>query len=196
MFVAMPTAIPDDPLTSRRAVVVRPVVDRVLVDVAQQLGREAREARLGVAHRRGGVVVDRAEVPLALDERVALREVLREPDERVVDRLVAVRMEVPHHAADDVRALAERPVRLQPRLVHREQHAPVHRLEPVAHVRQRPPHDHAHRVIEVRRLHLLLEPPRLDGPARQLVNAQVKSTPGVKPEPRSFYTSRFVTSRA
>ena len=34
--------------------------------------------------------------------------------------------------------------------------AAMHRLETVAHIGQRPTHDHAHRVIEVRRSHLLL----------------------------------------
>ena len=43
------------------------------------------------------------------------------------------------------------------RFVHREQHAPVHRLQAVAHVGQRAPDDHAHRVIEVRPAHLLFE---------------------------------------
>ena len=37
-----------------RAVVVRREVDRVHVEVAQHLGRDPRQARLGVAHRGGG----------------------------------------------------------------------------------------------------------------------------------------------
>ena len=153
-----------------RLVVVGPEVDGVRVDVAEHLGGQAREARLGVPHRRGRVVVDRAEVALRLDERVAHREVLAEAHQRVVDGGVAVRVELAHDVAHHARRLAERPVRLQAGLVHREQHAPVHRLEAVADVRQRPPHDHAHGVIEVRGAHLLLEPARLDVPAGQLVN--------------------------
>ena len=145
-----------------RVVVVGREVDGVRVDVAEHLRGELGQPRLGVPHGGGRIVVDRAEVALAVDQRLAHGEVLREAHERVVDRRVAVRMEVAHHAADDVRALAVGPVGLQPRLVHRVEHAPVHRLEPVAHVRQRPPHDHAHRVVEVRRAHLLLEPAGLD----------------------------------
>ena len=93
------------------------------------------EAALGVAHRRRRVAVDGAEVALAVDERVAQRERLRHPDERVVDRRVAVRVVVAHHVADDARGLARRPVRLQAGLVHRVEHAAVHRLQAVAHVR-------------------------------------------------------------
>ena len=148
-------------------VVVRPEVDRVRVDVAQQLGRDPREPALGVAHRRGGIAVDVPEVALAVDERIAHRERLGEPHERVVDRRVAVRVEALHHLADDARALDALPVRLEAAVVHRVEDAPVHRLEPVAHVGQRARHDHAHRVIEEARAHLLLELARLDAPCAE-----------------------------
>ena len=137
-------------------VVVRAEVDRVGVDVAQHLRRDAREPRLCVSHGRRRVVVERAEVALAVDQRVAHGEVLREPDERVVDRGVSVRVEGPHDLADNAGALPVRAPRLEAAAVHRVQDAAVNGLEAVADVRQRPPHDHAHRVIEVRRAHLLL----------------------------------------
>ena len=162
-----------------RLVVVGSEVDGVGIDVAQHLGGESREPRLGVPHGRGWVVVDRAKVALAVHQRVALGEVLGEADEGVVDRLVAVRMEVAHHAADDVGALAVRPVGLQPRLVHREEHAPVHRLEAVAHIGERAADDHAYGVIEVRRPHLLLEPARLDAAAGECVHrSHLATRPG------------------
>ena len=134
-----------------RLVVVGAEVDGVGVDVAQHLGRQPGEPGLRVAHRGGGVVVDRAEVALAVDQRVAQRELLRHPDQRVVDRRVAVRVVLTHHLADDERALAVRPGRLQRQVVHRVEHAAVDRLEAVADVGQRPADDHAHRVIEIRR---------------------------------------------
>ncbi|GIH13231.1 hypothetical protein Raf01_14030 [Rugosimonospora africana] len=40
----------------------------------------------------------------------------------------------------------------------------MYRLEPVPYVRQRPPDDHAHRVVEVGALHLDFEADRLDAP--------------------------------
>ena len=89
-----------------RAVVVLDEIDRLLVDVGQQLGRDRGHPRLGVAHGGRRVAVDRAEVALAVDQRVAQREVLREADERVVERHVAVRVVLAHHLADDGRALA------------------------------------------------------------------------------------------
>ena len=149
-------------------VVVRAEVDGVGVDVAEHLGRERAEARLGVPHRGCGVPVDRAEVALAVDQRVAQREVLRHPDERVVDGGVAVRVVLAHHLADDEGALPVRPVRLQAEVVHRVEDAAVHRLQAVADVGQRPAHDHAHRVVEVARAHLLLELAGLDVPGQRL----------------------------
>src|SRR5256885_4024313 len=40
-------------------------------------------------------------------------------------------------------------------LVHGEQHAPMHRLETISRIGQRPAHDHAHCVIEIAATHLL-----------------------------------------
>ena len=103
------------------AVVVVDQVDGVLVDVGQHLGGDGRQARLGVAHGGGAVAVDRAEVALAVHERVAHREVLGEADQGVVDRLVAVRVVLAHHLADDRGALAVRAGRRQAQVVHREE---------------------------------------------------------------------------
>ena len=150
-----------------RLVVVRLEVDGVGVDVAQHLGGEARQPALGVAHRGRRVAVERAEVALTVDERVAQRERLRHAHERVVDRRVAVRVVRAHHVADDVRALLVGPVRLHAVLVHAVEHAAVHRLQAVPHVGQRAADDDVHRVVEEARAHLLLELTLLDPPARR-----------------------------
>ena len=138
-------------------VVVRREVDRFLVDVREQLVREPRHADLGVAHRRRGVAVDRAEVALAVDQQVAHRERLRHADDRVVDRRVAVRVVLADHVADHAGRLLVGLVPLVAELAHRVQHAAVHRLQAVADIGQGASHDHAHRVIEVRLLHLVFE---------------------------------------
>ncbi len=175
MLVAMPTAIPEEPLMSRfgsfagqdrrlamLAVVVVGEVDRRAVDVGQHLGRDRRQARFGVAHRRRRIAVDRAEVALAVDQRVAHREVLGEADEGVVDRRIAVRVELAHHLADDRRALPEGARGREPHLAHRVEDPAMDRLEPVTDVGQGARHDHAHRVVEVGRPHLVLDADRAD----------------------------------
>jgi len=44
--------------------------------------------------------------------------------------------------------------------MHRVQHAPMHRLQAIAHIRQRSPDDHAHGVIEVGTAHLVFKADR------------------------------------
>ena len=122
-----------------------------------QLGQPA----LGVPHGGGRVVAHRPEIALTVDHRIPQRPRLGHPDHGVVDRGVAVRVIVAHHVADHPGRLHRRPVRPEPGVVHAVQHPAVHRLEPVPDVRQRPGHDHAHRVVDERALHLLLDVDRL-----------------------------------
>ena len=131
-------------------------VDGALVDAREHLGGQQAQPALGVALR-GGRVGRRAEVAVLVDEHVREREVLAEAHQRVVDRGVAVRVEPTHDVADDARALHERAVGPQARVVHRPEDAAVHRLQAVAHVGERAAHDHAHRVVEERRLDLFGE---------------------------------------
>src|SRR5690606_36360308 len=67
------------------AVVVVGEVDRFLVEVGDQLVREPLHADFGVTHCRGGIAVDRAEVALAVDERIAQRKILRHAHDGFVD---------------------------------------------------------------------------------------------------------------
>jgi hypothetical protein len=64
-----------------------------------------RQLRFGVAVGGGVIAVDVAEIALPVDQRVAQREILREADHRVVDRLVAVRVVLADDVADDARDL-------------------------------------------------------------------------------------------
>ncbi len=83
-----------------------------------------------------------------------------------------MRVVLAHHLADDEGALAVGAGRLQADVVHRVEHPPVYGLQPVAHVRQRPTDDHAHRVIEVRGAHLFLELALLDPPGQRFKRHQ------------------------
>lgn len=91
----------------RLAVVIGPEFDAVLVDAIEQKPRDIRHARFGVAVGGRIIAVDIAKVALAVDQRVARGEILREAHHGVVDRLVAMRMERAHHVADDFCGLLE-----------------------------------------------------------------------------------------
>ena len=163
------------------AVVVRDEVDGLGLDVAQQLERDGRQARLGVAHRRRGVAVDRAEVPVRVHERVPQREVLSHPHQRVVHGLEPVGVVLLDDLADRPRRLPVRTVGPQAALQHRPQDPAVNGLQPVTDVGQRTPDDDRHRVVEVGPLDLLLEPDGFD-PARE--QRQLAAAPASRPAPR------------
>ena len=131
------------------AVVGRAEIDGVLVDAGQHRLSDQCQARLGVAHRGRVIAVDVAEIALALDQRVARGEILRHAHHGVVDRGVAVRMVFAHHVADDAGAFLEAGGRVEPQLVHRVDQPAMHRLQPVAHVRQRARHDGRQRIGEI-----------------------------------------------
>src|SRR3546814_20036480 len=65
------------------------------------------QARLGVAHRGSVIAVDVAEIALAVDQREAQREILRQAHQGVIDGLVAVRVELADHVADQPGGLLE-----------------------------------------------------------------------------------------
>jgi allophanate hydrolase subunit 2 len=118
MLVAMPTAIPVEPFirscgrrlgrtigSSSVGVVVRAPLDRVGAEVGEHLLGDRRQACLGVAVGGRRVAVERAEVALAVHQRVAQREVLGHAHHGVVRRGVAVRVVLADHLADDLRRL-------------------------------------------------------------------------------------------
>ena len=92
---------------------------------------------------------------------VAQAEVLGHTDDGVVDRGIAVGVVLADHVADDAGGLLVGLVPVVGQLVHGEENPPVHGLQAVPDVRKRPPHDHAHGVIEVGAAHLLLKADRV-----------------------------------
>ena len=147
-------------------VIIGAEVDRVLLDAVEELRRDLGQSRLGVAVGGGVVAVDITEIPLPVDQRIADGEVLGEARERVVDGLIAVRVEVAHRVADDLGAFAELAHRLEPELAHGVEHPAMHGLQPVAHVRECAVHDGRERVGEVTLLQRLAQVHRLDRPGR------------------------------
>jgi hypothetical protein len=131
-------------------VVIGPEIHRFLVDVPQHLFGDLGQARLGVAHGRRRVPVDGPEVPLTVDDGVAHGEVLGQAHQGVVHGGVPVRVVLAENIPHDAPGLLVGPIVAHAHLVHGVEDAPVHRLQPVAHVRQRPADDDRHGVVEIR----------------------------------------------
>ena len=139
----MPTAMPWEPLASRLgnaagstigscvcAVVGGPEIDGVFVDAFEQQPRHLGQPRFGVAHGGGVIAVDIAEIALPVDQRIARGEILRQPHQRIVDRLIAMRMEIAHHVADDLGGFLQRLPGIEPQQQHPVENAAVDRLDP------------------------------------------------------------------
>ena len=148
MFVARLTPMPEAPLISRLGTRDGRTIGSCRLSEklgwkstvffsmsARMLAGDAGHARFGVAHGRGRVAVDAAEVALAVDQRVAQSEVLGHAHERVVDRRVAVGVVLAHDLTDDGGALLVGVAGRKVQLGHRVEDAALHRLQAVAHVR-------------------------------------------------------------
>ena len=98
ILVAMPTAMPLAPLTSKirdarrqddrlfaGLIEVRNEIDGFFFEVGENVFGNFRQPRFGVPHGRRRIAVDRAEISLAVDERVAHVEILRQ-DARARDK--------------------------------------------------------------------------------------------------------------
>ena len=169
MLVAMPTAMPPAPLTRRfgnfagrtdgsrsRAVVVGLEIDGVLVDIVEQ--RLARSWSGGLRCI-AWPPADRRRPSRNCPGRRSAARAWRNPAPSAPSRHRST-----GRRADDIyrsRRRRRAPTcrtscsRRMPLLVHRVQNAAMHGLQPVARIRQRPRHDHAHGVIEVGALHLV-----------------------------------------
>src|SRR6266478_1957199 len=137
-----------------RLIEVGDEIDGFLFEVRENVFADFCEACFGVPHGRRRIAVDGSEISLAVDERVAHVEVLRQADERGIDDGFAVGVIVAGSVAADLGALAVTAVGGESEVVHGHEDAALHGLEAVAHVGEGARDDHAHGVVEIRLAHL------------------------------------------
>ena len=122
MLVAIPTAIPVEPFTRRlgnrlgrtdrllqTVIVVGAEVDGFLVDVGEHHGGDLAHLGFGISVSCRRVAVHRTEVAVAVHQRVAHGEVLRQTHHGVIDRSVAVGMVPSQHRTDGIRRICGKP---------------------------------------------------------------------------------------
>ncbi len=124
-------------------------VDSFFFEIGENVFRDFRQARFGVPHGRRGIAVDGAEVTLAVDQRIAHVEVLRDADEGGIDYGFAVRVIVAGGVAADLGAFAVATIGGEAEVVHGDEDTALDRLEAVADVGKRAGDDDAHRVVEI-----------------------------------------------
>ena len=94
---------------------------------------------------------------MAVHQGIAHGKALGQTDQRVVNRLVAVRVILAQHVAHAGRGLFKGLVAGEAHLVHGVEDAAVDGLQPVSHVGQGAADNDAHGVLNVGRLHLMLQ---------------------------------------
>ena len=139
------------------AVIVVLKINGFLVDVGQQIGGRFVHAHFGIAHGRCVIAVHRSEVALTVQQRQRHGEILRHAHQRVIDRAIAVGVVLTHHVSYGAGRFAVGLVVCVTRLVHSIENAPVYGLQAITQIGDRAAYDHAHRVIEIARAHLLLD---------------------------------------
>jgi len=116
----------------------------------QQFG-ERGELGFGVAHRGERLgVVGRAEVALAVDQRIAVGKRLCHQHQCFVTGTVAVRVELANHVAHGACRLFGLGAGAQAQLAHRIDDPALHRFQAVADERQGAVEDHVHGVVQIR----------------------------------------------
>ena len=111
-------------------------IDRVAADLIEhRLIGDRRQARFRVAHGGRWIVVDRAEVAVAIQQGMAAGKGLHQPHQGVVNGLIAVGVVLAQDVAHHPGALAVGAIGGQPQFVHRKQDAPLHRFEAIPHIR-------------------------------------------------------------
>ncbi len=148
-----------------RIVEVQRPIDSLLVDVSHHLIGDFLHAGLGVTHRRRRVAVHRAEVALPVDQRITHGPILRQTHHCVVNRRIAVRVELTEYVADDTGRLTGRFVGIKVELsAHIVKDTTMYGFQTVTHVGQGTRNDDRHRIVDVRRFHLFLDVDGNDAP--------------------------------
>ena len=150
-------------------VVVRDEINGLSINVGKQLRGDAGHADFGIPHGRGRVAVNRAKVSLAVNERIAQREILRHTDEGVIDGRVSVRVIFANHVAHDTGRFLIGTIPFVPKVVHGVQDASVDRLQSVTDIGQGATNNHTHGVVHIGLPHLLLDIDRGKGVGVRIV---------------------------
>ena len=129
-------------------------VHGVLFDIPEHLVGDLAQTCFRITVGCRGIAIHAAEVAVAVHQHIAHGEVLCQTHQRVVHGGVAVGVIPAQHVAHAGGGLLKGLVRGQVVLVHGVEDAPVHGLQAVPHVGQRPAHNDAHGIFNIGFLHL------------------------------------------
>ena len=132
-----------------RAIVVRDEVHGLLLDVLEDVLCDLLQTGFGVSHGGCAVPIHRAEVSLAVDERIPEREVLGHSNKGIVDRHIPVGVILAKHITNDAGRLGVGLARGVSASVHGVEYPSVNRLQSVSHIGKCTSHDDAHGIVDI-----------------------------------------------
>ena len=138
------------------AIVVGREIYGVFADIAHHLHGQRGELTLRITHCCRAIIAAGTEVTLAIHQWVAHVPGLSQTHQGVINRGVTVRVELTHGVRDRAGGLHIAALRAITGIEHRVEDAAVHRLQAIAHLRQGAANDDGHGVVDITRLHLLI----------------------------------------
>ena len=125
-------------------------INSLLIDVGHHLVGNLLHTGLCVTHSRSRVTVHRTEVTLTLYKRITHSPILSHTNHSLVNRAIAVRVELTEHVSHNTGRLTSRLVGIEIQLsTHIIQNTTMYRLQTITHIRQRTRYDNRHRVIDI-----------------------------------------------
>ena len=116
-------------------------VDGIFIDSFEQKFGRFGQSAFRIPHSGSVIAIDVSEISLPIDQRDPDRKVLHQAHERIIDRLVAMGMEITHNVANDFRGLLVATVRREAHRAHAVKDAPVNRFQAIPHIGKRPRRD-------------------------------------------------------
>ena len=132
-------------------------VDGVFVDIQEHILGDLAQAAFRVTHGSRAVTVDRAEVALAVHQRITHVPVLSQADHGEIYGGIAVGMVFAQYVTDDSCRFLIGFVRVVAQFVHSEQNTAMNRLHSVSYIGQGAGYNHRHRIVYVGGPHLLFD---------------------------------------
>ena len=146
-----------------RCVVVGTHVDSVVTQLVHELLSDLRQLRFGVSFGRSSQAHDGSKVTLTINQRTPQREVLRHPNQRVVNRNGSVRVKVTGRVTRNLCTLARLRVgRESQPLIHHVHDAPLHGFQSVTNIRQCARCDDRQSVVEIPPARFFADADKLD----------------------------------
>ena len=139
------------------AVEVRLEIHRIFVDVTHQFHSHFAQTGFCITHGGSAITVNRTEVALSFNERIACVEILRKTHHCIIYGTVTMGMITAHAVPDDTRTLTSGFVGSDAEFLHRVHDAAVNRLHAIPDIGKSTACNNRHRIGDEAFLHFMFQ---------------------------------------